>query len=298
MTTDDAERAAHAHVLTPRARWTSAWLRRIPARVPGKTRGGQWLLRAHLNARDVIVSDGNGNHFVFPSLAEPMALHLLVGGSYEPDVLAAARAQLDADSCVVDVGANIGLFTVAVARYVPRGRVMAIEAAPALLPYLRANVARNQLDNVVVHGVAASGQAHGMVPFYNAPLEQFGMGSLAPQFHAAPVSVPTAALDALLAPEEFARVRVLKIDVEGFEAAVLRGAQNLLTQPKPPLVLFEFADWAEARAEGVGAAQRVLRDWGYLIWELRAWLQGKPPRRSIRTEGYAMLIAQRGEGSA
>ena len=73
------------------------------------------------------------------------------------------------------------------------------------------------------------------------------MGSLGAQFGANPVEVSASTLDKVLEQAGRAHVDLLKVDVEGFEVCVFKGAQNLLTGVYPPLVLFECCDWAEAR---------------------------------------------------
>ena len=77
----------------------------------------------------------------------------------------------------------------------------------------------------------------------------------------------TQTLDHLLGGRMNERVDMIKVDVEGFEAAVFQGAEKILTGNKTPIVVFEFCDWAEARVPGaqIGAAQRALKEWGYRI---------------------------------
>lgn len=165
--------------------------------------------------------------------------------------------------------------------------------------YLRTNIALNGLDNVMVHRVAISDSASPALAFYEAPPEKFGMGSLAHQFHDSPTMVLAQTLDELLDKDARARVHVLKIDVEGFEAAVLRGASQLPEKSPPPLVVFEFMEWAEGRKDPseIGAAQRYLRDLKYKVWRLEHWGQGKQPLTNILTNSAAMLVAQRQAGT-
>lgn len=281
--------------LSSRTQRLSGLAQRLPA-FPGKLRFGRQLLRGELTARNVIVRDAHGNRFVMPDLREPMAQHVLWNGVYEKDVLTMMRTHLAPAEYFVDVGANIGLFTVTVAQHLRRtGHVFAIEASPRLNHYLRANLALNTLDNVTVFDLAVADCAAESVAFYDAPPEKFGMGSLAPQFYAQPTFVPTRTLDDLLDPETAARVRVIKIDVEGFEEAVLRGSARLLQQTPSPLVVFEFLDWAEARAgnHSPGAAQNFLRALNYDIWRLDDWQRGVGPLTTVLTAGAAMLVAQR-----
>ena len=144
---------------------------------------------------------------------------------YEPASNQFLLERLSAGQVFVDIGANIGVFTVPVARQVgPAGTVIAIEPVPAIADYLRRNIALNGLTNVRVNQCAAFKQDVEALPFYQAPADHFGMGALAAQFHAEPIHVPARTLDHILADEEVAKVDLIKIDVEGFEAAVFQGA--------------------------------------------------------------------------
>ena len=122
------------------------------------------------------------------------------------------------------------------------------------------------------------------------------MGSLSAQFDASPVEVAAKTLDEVLEETGTDHVDLIKVDVEGFEVCVFKGAQNLLKGARPPLVLFEFCDWAEARVPKarIGDAQRLLLDNGYSIWRLTDFLKGRHPLREPLETGYAMLVAYRG----
>ncbi len=92
---------------------------------------------------------------------------------------------------------------------------------------------------------------------------------------------------------------VIKIDVEGFEVDVLEGARRLLAQQPPPIIVFEFCDWAEQRnAAKVGAAQQLLLDFGYCIWRLSDFSSQRSPLSKILTEAFAMLVAAKLDNSS
>jgi FkbM family methyltransferase len=267
----------------------------IPAGVRGKTRTAKALLGSRLDARDVVLKDRFSNRFLVPSLREPIAYHLLIDGVYDEEVLEFILSSLSTSSTFVDVGANIGAYSIPAARNMGvSGKVLAIEASPKVFPYLKRNVQLNQSNNVRCFNVAA-GHKKGEMPFYEAPVEKFGMGSLAAQFDGNSVTIPVRTLDQIVAEEKIAQVDLLKIDVEGFEARVLQGAQVLLQSRKMPLIIFEFCDWAEARMPDgkVGDAQQFLLDAGFSIWRLEDFTRGRPPvHEPIRT-GYAALVARR-----
>ncbi|MEX0893668.1 MAG: FkbM family methyltransferase [Gemmatimonadota bacterium] len=231
-----------------------------------------------------------------PSLREPVAFHLLVNGRYEPALRRLLERRLSPGDAYVDVGANVGAFVLPASRMVgPGGAVLAVEAAPGVLPYLRRTVQVNDLTNVRIAGVAAAAAASGATDFYEAPADHFGMGTRAPRFHAAPITVPADTLDGLLARHAMTRVRVLKLDVEGGEADVMDGAAGLLEGDEPPLVVFEFADWAEAGLHPPGTAQQRLLDAGFRLRRLPDFLRGRQRwlERPLTT-GTETFVAERG----
>ena len=276
--------------------WWLPLLRLCPVGTPGKSRLGHWLLRSALHERDVMMQTQRDESFLVPSLAEPIGFHLLVDGVYEPETLAFVLHSLTSGSTFVDVGANIGVFTIPAGRAVGEtGCVLAIEPSPRVFPYLSHNVTVNGVTNVFLHEGAIFAHNVPQLPFYEAPVEHFGMGALAPQFFAEPIFVAARSLDSLLAEKGIGRVDLLKVDVEGFEAAVFRGATALLTGSVPPVILFEFCDWAEERmSQGtVGDAQRMLLDLGYCLWRLEDFVSGRRPLHAVLTSGSAMLIASK-----
>ena len=263
--------------------------------MPGKARLAKTLLDRSLCDKDVEI-DASGCQWIVPSLREPIAFHLLINGVYEPETIKLLPDHLDSGAVFVDVGANIGAFTVLASKKVGSGgKVIAIEPSPRIFPYLEKNISLNHLSNVRTKQCAACDLDAQQLRFYEAPVDHFGMGSLAPQFHEASVSVAAQTLDHILAEEKIKHVNILKVDVEGFEAAVFKGARQLLTGKNPPLIVFELCDWAEARVPKgkVGDAQQVLKEWGYQIWSLSDFLRNKRSLSNIIKKGSIMLVARK-----
>lgn len=159
----------------------------------------------------------------------------------------------------VDIGANIGRYTVMVARQLEdRGRVIAIEADPENVALLRENVVRNGLSNVqVIH--AACCDRDGEVVFYMQAIEEKVGSSLCPGPGTA-VTVPGVALDTVLRQLDLHTVSAVKIDVEGAEPGVLRGMQQLLRAAGPIEVYFEAWD-----AERLENCSRILETYGLRV---------------------------------
>jgi len=136
--------------------------------------------------------------------------------------------------CYVDVGANVGLLALRAAAIVGTGgRVVAVEAHPRTSAFLAANVRLNGFQHVEVERVAV-GDVPGEIAFTDHRSDD--QNSVAPD-GAGPVRVPVTTLDALLPVSRLSHVHLLKMDVEGYELAALRGATQLLRRVER--VLFE-----------------------------------------------------------
>jgi FkbM family methyltransferase len=154
---------------------------------------------------------------------------LQIYGEYSEHELEFLRLFLRPGDIGLDVGANIGAFTVGMAQKVgPTGAIHAFEPQGAIHEVLRTNVA--PLGNVVVHREAA-GAAPGVIHVpprdYDSP-GNFGGVSLG---GGQGEEVPVVTIDSLKLP----RLRLMKIDVEGMEGDVLRGANETIMRCEPAL---------------------------------------------------------------
>jgi FkbM family methyltransferase len=167
-------------------------------------------------------------------------------GQWEPVISDWFRTHLRPGDVMVDVGANVGWYTLLAAKLVgPAGRVIAVEASPTIAAALRANVALNPAvaDRVTVHTCAAGAREGSVSLFLNGP-ENSGKSSI----HGEPgmvreADVPMKPLAALLADVDLGRVRAIKIDVEGAEAEVVAGLLPVADRlPCGAAVLVELAE--------------------------------------------------------
>lgn len=171
------------------------------------------------------------------------------GEPYVDEVLPLLEGIVPSDATIVDVGANIGVYTIALASLAPAGRVHAFEPNPETVQYLRDNVRANELDNVTVHEAAVSASA-GTVRF--KPNPSFLAGSttmdgaaeiLEETFGAGAFDVPATTLDDLVEAAGLERLDLVKIDTEGHELDVLAGAMQTLDRFRP-VVILEFSTFA------------------------------------------------------
>lgn len=157
---------------------------------------------------------------------------------WETPVQLAIKDFLRKCDCAIDVGANIGGLSVAMSRIVGRrGKVVAFEANPHLESWLRNDLKANRARNVVVATKAVSIRSGEKVKFY-CDDSLFGVSSGFEKRGETwtEVEVETVSLDDYCREHELTP-KVIKIDVEGAEILVLRGAERLLTEGGPVVAL-------------------------------------------------------------
>lgn len=169
------------------------------------------------------------------------------------------RAVLPADGVVVDVGAHAGQYTKLFAKIAKSGRVFAFEPGAYALSILRKVVAARGLRNVQIVPLALS-DAEGEVTF-NLPVKKhgglgFGIAHLGAAGGGPAVRtsiVRTTTLDAFVAAAGITRLDFIKVDIEGWELHMLRGAKRTLERFKPALQV-EISDEFLKRAGDSAAA--------------------------------------------
>jgi len=163
--------------------------------------------------------------------------------TYEPSTLALWRSGIHPLDNVIDVGANAGLFAVLAAK--GGARTYAFEPNPEVLEKLRANVLLNDLgDLITVVPLALSDQASRRQLFFDAheseKLRNSGVASLARENAGSrSVMIDAVTLDEFVEDNRLHDISWIKIDVQGSEMAVLRGASETLRRHRPR-ILFEY----------------------------------------------------------
>jgi len=192
---------------------------------------------------------------------------------YEPLTRRVFLASLKPGFVVIDVGANIGWYTLLAASAVgPEGRVHAVECAPQNLSLLEYNVRKNKLHHVRIHPYAA-GLARGTQTLNVSPV---GLAGFSPcsRWPTIPgsgttVTVPVVPLDEVIGVP----VHLVKIDVDGFDLQVLKGMKRIVSANKELAVIVE---WAAPMLSNAGADP----------FELPAWLQDAGFRKVVVLDEY------------
>jgi FkbM family methyltransferase len=162
---------------------------------------------------------------------------------HEPNLtkLLLTRFANPAGNNFIDVGANIGYFTCLMSKLAgPGGKVLAIEPEPQNLELLQQNIKFNNLANVMVHGCAlGAAEGSAMLGLYKA--SNRGRHSLLHEDAKSRIKVPVRTLDEVVKSSGLngSSWSLAKIDVEGYEGFVLKGARETL--PRIETLVMEFS---------------------------------------------------------
>jgi FkbM family methyltransferase len=153
-------------------------------------------------------------------------------GSYEFENQKALAGLISPGTVVFDIGASVGFYTLLAAqRTGSAGRVFAFEPLPRNLHYIRQHLALNRIANVTVIEAAVSERSG--AAFFN-PGVSISTGFLS---DSGEIQVRTVSLDELYTSGELPAPSVVKIDAEGAEGGILRGACHLLSETRPVIFL-------------------------------------------------------------
>jgi FkbM family methyltransferase len=233
-------------------------------------------IRRDATAADVVV-DGKTRLRVHPG--QLAAVWTAYNGLHEWEELQLILGYLRPGDRFIDVGANVGVFSCLVGTRLPGVDIIAIEPFPATQEAMRDNLARNGLDDVVVAAYAV-GAEEGTASFEVMPRDVLNRlvpgGGTASSGESITVAVHT--LDDVVGE---AGAALMKIDVEGAELDVFRGATRLMSGPNPPVIMFETIGHAKTFGYSDEEVLDFVRDHGYQVLlldgHLTPWDERKQP---------------------
>jgi|HubBroStandDraft_2_1064218.scaffolds.fasta_scaffold43278_3 FkbM family methyltransferase len=187
----------------------------------------------------------------------------ILAGSFENGECRFVEKLLRPGMVVLDVGAHHGYYTLMASKKVgSAGRVISFEPSPRERDFLLQHLRFNRCENVVVES-AALGCRPGDAEFFVVDGTQTGCNSLRPPVVAEPVTrhrVAVAAWDQYAERESVNRLDFVKLDAEGGELEVLRGAEGMLRRTPRPVIMAEVQDVRT-------------RPWGYDAREIIRFLE-------------------------
>jgi FkbM family methyltransferase len=213
----------------------------------------------------------DGCRFKFDAANREIASTILSTGEYEGATLDAIRSLVGRDGTFIDLGANLGFFSVLIGRAVSApGHVHAFEPTPATATLLRDNIVANGVEDRVTLVQQAVSDQQGTARFSlyaSAQANQLAVAGTDGASGSIEVTVTT--LDAYLASLGWPRVDVVKMDVEGVETKVLDGMRELIRRQPALRIIFEYhlGQLDRARVSGVSLIDKV-RELGFDRFEM------------------------------
>jgi len=225
----------------------------------------------------VVKIEDVGGDFEIDARSEILQRILLSKG-FEPETASAIKGNVNKGKDAVNIGANVGIFTVMLANLIDNDRkVLAVEPTPLAFEYLGRNVTRNKLESKVIfyNGLCVEKKGkytlnviRGMEEFssigdsyfqsiFNRPIEE--------------IEVEGETMDNLVINNNFHYLMepgTIVIDVEGAEMNVLKGARSTLDRFKPIIILEVHGDLLEKQNSSSEEVINYLTDAGYLVSNL------------------------------
>lgn len=196
--------------------------------------------------------------------------HLIAHSAWEETEWKWIEETLKPRDTFVDVGAHHGTYSLRAAlRIGPAGTVLAIEPDPRNAARLKQNVALNRLDNIRVVEVAC-GEKTGKMTLYSAGHRNTGMSSLSADTArlagadlGTVIDVPVEPLDKLAVGLGAARISAVKVDTEGAETYVLRGASETLRKHRPVVLVETIPSQLVSMGSSLQELEDLLTSYGY-----------------------------------
>jgi FkbM family methyltransferase len=210
-------------------------------------------------------------------------------GHYELESINLLKELVENDSVVVDIGANIGYYTIVAASKAVSGHVYALEALSFLCEEIEQNILLNRLQNVNVYHYALGSRERDSLAYLSSE-DNVGMSGLLPaeNFSGETEKVHSLSLDQWKEAERIGKIDIIKIDVEGAEYDVLSGMKDTLTALRPII----FIEVIEHQLERFGSSMKDLysfiRSYNYNTYDI----VGKNRLQEINTykESYSVLF--------
>jgi FkbM family methyltransferase len=236
---------------------------RRTARVPAVRRVYQRFVRFY--PREMLVEVESTPMYVLPR-DSALSRELLMFGVYERGEVRIFHQMVKLGMTVLDLGANIGYFTLLAAKLVgPTGRVFAFEPDPTNFSLLQKNVSMNGYENVTVVDKAVSDQGGRAELFLSS--DSWGHSLFSVHRNAGSVQVQVTSIDEFLSKDVM--VDFVKMDVEGAELRALRGMRRILSNGTVKAMVIEFH--FDELEEGCSSFKEIwdeLRSVGFAFYEM------------------------------
>ncbi|MFE2374711.1 FkbM family methyltransferase [Streptomyces sp. NPDC059398] len=239
--------------------------------------GKEWLAGRYLSPRlrdhprRRVSEDRSGARFALDT-QDLIQRYLYLFGCWEPNMTHWLTGRLRPGDTFVDVGANIGYFSVLASRAVGgSGRVVAVEASPVFHRRLLQQARLNGCGNIRAVNTAVA-DTRKLLTFVLASSHNMGANSIVPYDGSAEsvFDIEALPLAEVLRPDEITTARVIKVDVEGAEGSVVRGLAPVLgsLRPDAEITVEVTPDRMAQLGDSVDELLETMRGHGFHVYRL------------------------------
>lgn len=235
------------------------------------------MLRLHYirEPREFLLTDFDRDLLMRVDLSCHTGSQVFWRGSYSSDELHALGNLLSQDSVFLDIGANLGVFTLFAAKRTPLGQVWAFEPVTAVFNKLSANVQLNKFSRVhlIKSALSDTEQQRDIhiptLPFKDGSFNE-GISSFFRNLdQGRQESVRVTTLDRFVEQEGLQRIDIMKIDVEGSELSALCGAKQTLSRFHPKIIVEINAETSSMAGYESREILNYLQQFGYTFQSIR-----------------------------
>ena len=197
------------------------------------------------NKISTVIDDYDGDLKINIDTSSFLEWFLFFKRDYESDVIKLIKKILKPGSIAIDVGANIGIHTLVMSNKIGRnGKVLAVEPQPEILERLKSNISLNNIKNIQVLPIALSSKPGKVILYthsdkYNNKAQSSFYKNHAENNLTRKIRVSVKTIDQIINDEKLKKVDFIKIDTEGNDFNVLKGAEKTICNHKP-FIVFEY----------------------------------------------------------
>lgn len=195
------------------------------------------------------------------------AAHVLYCGLYDYNEMNFLLRYLRPEDSFLDIGANVGVYTLLAASKICSGSIYSFEALPKNYTRLQENLKLNQFAHVKTYAIAVSDRT-GTVPLDLAEGDSKPFITHTQTNHT--LTVPSDTLDNLLQNDSLSNLTLAKMDIEGAELLALKGAVSRLKQQRPQVWILEINDTVRYFGHQKQDIVDFLDSYGYNLYHYRA----------------------------
>lgn len=179
-----------------------------------------------------------GNFYMYLNPSEHIQQQLFWYGYYEKSLGDLIKKMLRPGDVFLDIGANVGYFSLLAAAIQPRCRIFSFEPVKDLFEKLEQNIFLNQIKNINAVN-AATGEVDEERKLFLSGSDNLGMSSFQEpeNFSGMKETVKVISIDHWFESSGLSKIDLLKLDVEGSELATLKGMKEVLQNQRPALIV-------------------------------------------------------------